>query len=180
MFCNLDSKFLDYELEGYFDGEIKKYKLVDAKNQFLVLIFYPLDFTFVCPTEIKQTSKLHEKFESANASVMFVSNDSVYSHKAWVEMKETEGGLGKVNFPMLSDKLDLLSQALGVFNKEKNIVHRATIIYDKINKVIKHLSINDDMIGRSTEEILRLLDACNFVQENGLICPCNFKKELNQ
>ncbi|KAL6121710.1 hypothetical protein NUSPORA_01340 [Nucleospora cyclopteri] len=169
-------------LNAYFNANIVKIDLGAIKTNYIVIIFYPLDFTFVCPTEIKRFSELKNKFDQLDTTVLFCSNDSVYSHKAWCTRSEKDDGIGAQAWPMLSDKRNVLSGALGLYDSEEGHVFRSTVIYDNKEKKIKHLSVNDDSIGRSTSEVLRIIEACRFNAEYGKICPVDFlaKKEAEK
>ena len=180
MFNFSGKQIKDITMDSFFEDEIVKINLGEIKHKYVVFVFYPLDFTFVCPTELKKISSMKESFDDLETSVFFCSNDSVYTHKAWCNASEISGGVGKLNFPMLSDMTNKLSGLFGVFNEEKGHVHRATIIYDTENEKIKHLSINDDLIGRSSSEIIRLIEALQFVDTYGKICPMDFKNNSNR
>ncbi|HYD81889.1 MAG TPA: peroxiredoxin [Paucimonas sp.] len=140
------------------NGEFADLKLSDFRGKWVVLFFYPLDFTFVCPTEIQGFNKLASEFEKANTVVLGASVDSVYSHKAW-----TENGLGKLAFPLIGDLNRELSQACGILSPE-GFSNRATFIVNP-EGVIESITINSANVGRSTEETLRTLKA---LQAGGL------------
>ncbi len=146
------------------DGSVKEVKLSDYRGKWVVLFFYPLDFTFVCPTEIKGFNSNYEGFKKLGAEVLTASTDSVYSHKAWVEH-----GLGKVSFPMLGDTSHEVSRAFGVLVEEKGIALRGTFIVDP-QGVVKSSVINDLAVGRSVEETLRTLQAF----QTGELTPCQW------
>ena len=148
------SKVPEFEAEAlYPDGSFKNFKFSDVKGKWLVVFFYPLDFTFVCPTEIRGFEEARERFKAAGAEIVSVSTDSVYTHKAWVEH-----GLGKVNFPMISDLNHTLSRLFGVLVPEKGIALRGTFVIDP-GGVLRSAVINDLSVGRSVEETLRTLQA---------------------
>jgi alkyl hydroperoxide reductase subunit AhpC len=140
------------------NGEFADLTLSDFRGKWLVLFFYPLDFTFVCPTEIQGFNKLAGEFEKAGTVVLGASVDSVYSHKAW-----TENGLGKLAFPLIGDLNRELSQACGILAPE-GFANRATFIVNP-EGVIESITINSSNVGRSTEETLRTLQA---LQSGGL------------
>ena len=147
------------------DGSFKKLSLSDFKAKWVVLFFYPLDFTFVCPTEIRSFDQQLGQFKKAGAEVLAASTDSVFSHKAWVA-----NGLGKVAFPMLADTNHELSKAYGVLIKEKGIALRGTFIVDP-EGVLKSAVVNDLPVGRSVEETLRTLQAL----QTGELTGCGWK-----
>ena len=142
-----------FTMEGYFKGEKKKYSLSDYKSKWVVLFFYPLDFTFVCPTELIELSKKHEEFAAINAQVLGVSVDSVYSHEAW-----SKGDLGDLNFPLLSDLTKETSYHYNVLVKESGISLRGAFIISP-EGVLKCYMVNDLSIGRNVDEIIRLIQA---------------------
>jgi len=151
-----------FKAQAYIDGQIKEISLSDYKGKWVVLFFYPLDFTFVCPTEILEFSKKTEEFKKKNTQVISVSIDSAYSHKGWCE----QGGLGKLNFPMASDLTHKISQDYGVLIEDKGISLRGTFIIDPEGKV-RAATIHDLQVGRSVEETLRVLTAF----QTGELCP---------
>jgi len=147
------------------DGSFKKLSLLDFKGKWVVLFFYPLDFTFVCPTEIRSFDEHYAQFKKAGAEVLSSSTDSVFSHKEWAVNE-----LGKVQFPMLADTNHELSRAYGVLIKEKGIALRGTFIVDPDGN-LKSASINDLPVGRSVEETLRTLQAL----QTGELTGCGWK-----
>jgi alkyl hydroperoxide reductase subunit AhpC len=150
----------DFRLQGVAHEEFKEYALTDHRGKWIVLFFYPLDFTFICPTEITGFSKHYEEFEKLNAVVFGASTDSVHSHKAW--LKE----LGALKFPLLGDNAHALSRDYGVLNEEDGTAYRATFIIDPDGKVCYAL-VNDNRVGRSVKETLRVLEAF----QTGDLCP---------
>jgi alkyl hydroperoxide reductase subunit AhpC len=147
------------------DGSFKEVKLSDYKGKWVVLFFYPLDFTFVCPTEIQGFNTHYEDFKKLNAEVLTASTDSVFSHKAW-----TEKGLGKIKFPMVADTNHTWSKSFGILLEEKGIALRGTFIIDS-NGVLKSATINDLSVGRNVEETLRTLQAF----QTGELTQCGWK-----
>jgi alkyl hydroperoxide reductase subunit AhpC len=146
------------------NGEFKDIKLSDYKGKWVVLFFYPLDFTFVCPTEIRAFNEKYEEFKKMNAEVITASTDSVYSHKAW-----QENGLGKLKFPHLSDTNLQTSRSYGVLLEDQGIALRGTFIINP-EGVLKHVTINDTAVGRSVEETQRTLAAF----QTGKLAPCGW------
>lgn len=157
------------------DGSIKEIKLSDYKGKYVVLFFYPLDFTFVCPTEIIAFSDRISEFEKAGAAVIGVSVDSHFSHLAWRGTPRKEGGIGEVNYPLVSDLDKAISRSYGVLIEKPGIALRGLFIIDKAGK-IRHITINDLPLGRSVDEVLRVLDAVQFNEKHGEVCPANWKK----
>jgi len=135
------------------NGEFKDVKLSDYKGKWLVLFFYPLDFTFVCPTEIKAFNEKFDEFKKMNAEIITCSTDSVYSHKAW-----QESSLGKLKFPHLADNAHTISRAFGVLLEDKGIALRGTFVIDPDGN-LKHATVNDTAVGRNVEETIRTLAA---------------------
>lgn len=170
------NKAPDFEAEAVFDQEFIKVKLSDyIGKKYVVLFFYPLDFTFVCPTEITAFSDRYAEFEKLNTEVLGVSVDSVFSHLAWVQTDRKSGGLGDLNYPLISDVTKSISESFSVLIKDQGIALRGLFIIDK-EGVIQHSTINNLAIGRSVDETMRTLQALQFVQENpDEVCPAGWK-----
>lgn len=147
------------------NGKFETVDLASYRGKWLVLFFYPLDFTFVCPTEIKGFNSHYEEFKKLGAEVLTASTDSVFSHKAWAEH-----GLGSIKFPMLGDTNHNLSEAFGVLVADKGVALRGTFIIDPEGKV-RSAVVNDLSVGRSVEETLRTLQAF----QTGELCGCEWK-----
>ena len=137
-------------------------------GRWLVLFFWPMDFTFVCPTEIAAFGRRNEDFRDRDAAVLGVSTDTHFVHLAW---RRSHPDLQSLPFPMLADTKRELSQALGVLHREQGVPLRATFLVDP-EGVIRHVSVNDLSVGRSVDEVLRVLDAL----QTDELCPCNWKK----
>ncbi|MDD5605755.1 MAG: peroxiredoxin [Patescibacteria group bacterium] len=168
---SINDKAPEFVLEGYIKDEIKTFKLANYKNKWVVLFFYPLDFTFVCPTEVKALSKQYDDFKRLGAEVFGISVDSVYSHRSW--SKE----MGELNFPLLSDFQKRISHQFGVLDEEGGFAMRATFIIDPEGK-IRWLNVSSDDVGRNVDEILRSLAAL----QTGKLCPAEWapgEKTLN-
>ncbi len=156
------------------NDEIKEISLHEhIKGKYAVLFFYPLDFTFVCPSEIIAFDNRYEDFKSKNCEVIGISVDSAYTHSAWRNTPKDKGGIDKVKFPLVADLSKNIARSYGVlFNEE--VAFRATFIID--NKgVVRSSLVNDLPIGRSVDEILRLVDAVQFNEKHGEVCPANWK-----
>jgi peroxiredoxin 2/4 len=145
-----------------------------GKDAYTVVFFYPLDFTFVCPTEIIAFHKAMDEFKARGCKVVAASVDSQFSHAAWRRTALNEGGIGEVDFPMLSDLERKLSNELGIL-AEGGVTYRASYLMDKTGTV-RHMVINDLPLGRSVSEMLRMVDALQFHEEHGEVCPANWKK----
>lgn len=150
-----------FSLEGVLHGKYKRYALKDYKNKWLVVFFYPLDFTFICPTEIKEFSKRAGEFKKVKCEIVGVSVDSKESHKAWIERD-----FGRLNFPLLSDFQRNMTSNYGVLKTDEGVAYRATFIIDP-KGVIRHLTISDNDVGRSVGETLRVVKAL----QTGKLCP---------
>ncbi|KAG8376827.1 hypothetical protein BUALT_Bualt09G0104300 [Buddleja alternifolia] len=166
----------DFEAEAVFDQEFIKVKLSEyIGKKYVILFFYPLDFTFVCPTEITAFSDRYQEFEKLNTEVLGVSIDSVFSHLAWVQTDRKSGGLGDLNYPLVSDVTKSISKSFNVLIPDQGIALRGLFIIDK-EGVIQHSTINNLGIGRSVDETLRTLQALQYVQENpDEVCPAGWK-----
>ena len=155
----------EFTAPAFFNGEIKDVSLSSYRGKWVVLFFYPLDFTFVCPTEIVGFSKHKAEFDKLNAQVLGASVDSVYSHKAW-----SEGELGKIGFPLVSDISHRISRDYGVLIEDKGISLRGVFLIDPDGNLRSYL-VNDLSVGRNVDEILRLLQAF----QSGELCPVGWK-----
>ncbi len=146
------------------------------KNKKVLLFFWPLNFTFVCPTEIIALNNRINEFKEKNINVIGISIDSIYSHLTWKNIPIKEGGIGKINFLMVSDiKKEIIKN---YYVEENGIALRATFIIDE-NRIIRHESINDFSLGRNIEEIIRLTDAMIYSQKNNQVCPAQWKLGKN-
>jgi len=155
-------------------GDFKTVKLSDYKDKYLVLFFYPLDFTFVCPTEIIAFSDRAEEFRAIDCEVVACSVDSEYSHLAWTEKPRKQGGIGKMNIPILSDLTRRISKDYGVYLEDDGVSLRGLFIID--NKgILRQITVNDLPVGRSVDETLRLVQAFQFHAKHGEVCPAGWK-----
>lgn len=157
------------------DGSIKEINLEDYKGKYLVLFFYPLDFTFVCPTEIIALSDRVEEFRTRGAEVLGVSVDSPYSHLAWRNTPRKKGGIGEIDYPLISDLDKTISRKYGVLVEKPGVALRGLFIMDK-EGIIRHITINDLPLGRNVDEVLRVIDAIQFNEQHGEVCPANWHK----
>ncbi|XP_049851961.1 peroxiredoxin-1-like [Schistocerca gregaria] len=155
--------------------EFKEISLSDYKGKWLVLFFYPLDFTFVCPTEITSFSDESHRFEELNVSVLGASIDSKFSHLAWTNKPRNEGGLGDIKIPILSDLNKTVAHAYGALYLDTGHTLRASYIIDD-KGILRHIAFNDPGVGRSTEEMLRLVGAYIETDKHGEVCPANWNK----
>lgn len=155
------------------DGAIKEINSNDYRGKYVVLFFYPMDFTFVCPTEIIAFSDRHAEFEKLNTQVVAVSCDSVYSHLAWVNTPRKKGGLGEMHIPVLADKSMEIARDYGVLIEDAGIALRGLFIIDK-DGVLRHSTINDLPVGRNVDEALRVVEAFQCADANGNVIPCGW------
>lgn len=156
------------------DGSVMKdYEFLN-KNGYTVVFFYPADFTFVCPTELVAFDKALGEFEKLGCTVVGASVDSVHSHAAWRRTPLNQGGIGEVGYPLLSDSCRELSDELGILNND-GVTYRASYLLDK-DGVIRHFVVNDMPLGRSVNEMLRMVEALAFFEKNGEVCPANWQK----
>lgn len=154
------------------DGTFKEVSLKDYRGKYVMLFFYPLDFTFVCPTEIIAFSDAAAEFEQRGVQLLSCSIDSHYTHLAWCNTPRQEGGLGKINFPMLADLSKDIAKNYGVL-LQGGVALRGLFLIDK-EGVVRHQVVNDLPLGRSVDEALRMVDALIFFEENGEVCPANW------
>lgn len=165
----------DFKVAGVSEtGELTSYQLSDYKGQHVVLFFYPLDFTFVCPLELLEMSKMADEFKKENAVILGVSIDSEHTHAAWRNTAVKDGGIGNLNFPLLADVNRELINTFGVMNQDPQVALRATVIIDP-KGVVRIQHVNDLPLGRSPHEILRLVKAIAFHDEHGDVCPPNWE-----
>ena len=163
----------DFEAQAYQEGSFKKIKLSKYKGRWVVLVFYPADFTYVCPTELEDAADLYEEFKEEGAEIMSVSTDTEYSHKAW---HDSSKAVGKVKYPMLADPTGNLTRMFSVYIEEEGLARRGTFIIDP-DGVLKTIEIHDNDIGRAMLETLRKLRAAKFVRKHpGNVCPANWKE----
>ena len=162
----------DIELQAFHNEDTKKFRLSDFKGKWLAMIFYPADFTFVCPTELEEAADLYNEFTKVGAEILSVSTDTVFVHKAWHDQSPS---IKKIRFPMVADPTGALSRAFGTYIEEAGLSLRGSFTIDP-DGVLKAFEIHDNSIGRSASELLRKLHAAQFVREHGgEVCPANWK-----
>uniref|UniRef100_A0AAV2JTK4 thioredoxin-dependent peroxiredoxin n=1 Tax=Knipowitschia caucasica TaxID=637954 RepID=A0AAV2JTK4_KNICA len=156
------------------DLDFKDIKLSDYRGKYVVFFFYPLDFTFVCPTEIIAFSDAADEFRKIDCEVIAASTDSHFSHFAWCNTPRKQGGLGSMKIPMVSDTRRTISTDYGVLKDDEGIAYRGLFIID--NKgILRQITINDIPVGRSVDETLRLVQAFQFTDKYGEVCPAGWK-----
>ena len=159
------------------DGSFKELKLSDFRGKWVILFFYPLDFTFVCPTEITQYSDRSDEFAKLNTQVIAASVDSKFSHLAWMNQERKKGGLGPMKIPILADLNKKVSREYGVLiedGPDQGVAFRGIFIIDP-NGILRQVTINDLPVGRNVDETMRLLQAFQFHEEKGEVVPCGWK-----
>lgn len=156
------------------DGMFEEVSLEQYRGKWVLLAFIPLAFTFVCPTEIIAYSEAAKKFAGKNAQILFASTDSEYSLLAWTNVARKDGGLGPIDIPLLADTNHSLSRDYGVLIEEEGIALRGIFLIDPQGN-LRQITINDLPVGRNVEESFRLLEAFQFVEEHGEVCPANWQ-----
>nr|CAD7413438.1 unnamed protein product [Timema poppensis] len=164
----------EWEGTAVINGEIKELKLSDFRGKYLVFFFYPLDFTFVCPTEILAFNDRIEEFRRINTNVVACSVDSHFTHLAWMNTPRKEGGLGKLKIPLLSDLTHKISKDYGVFLDDLGHTLRGLFIIDD-RGILRQITMNDLPVGRSVDETLRLVQAFQYTDKHGEVCPAGWK-----
>ena len=161
-----------FEAEMFQKEEIKKINLADYGGKWVILFFYPADFTFVCPTELGDLAKKYKGFKKLNSEILSISTDTVFTHKAWHDQSAT---IKKIDFPMVADPTGNISRSYGVLIEEEGLALRGTFIIDPEGH-LKTIEIHDNGIGRNMDELLRKLQAAQFINKYGdQVCPANWK-----
>lgn len=162
----------DFDLEAYHRDRIEKVKLSNYRGKWLILFFYPADFTFVCPTELEDMAAHYDEFQKINTEVLSVSTDTVFVHKAW---HDNSPAIRKINFPMIADPTGKLCHEFGTYIETEGLSLRGTFIIDP-EGILKAFEMHDNSIGRNAAELLRKLQAAQYVREHGgEVCPANWK-----
>lgn len=164
-----------FAADAVVNGKIQNFCLQDLGGRYKVLFFYPLNFTFVCPTEMHALQAMQDQFLAHDVQVVALSVDSAHSHHAWLSTPKTSGGIEGITYPMVSDLTKEIARSYGVLDEEKGIAYRGTFILDE-DDIIHHASINNLPIGRNVTELLRLVQAIKAHKKNGQVCPANWTK----
>ena len=168
----IGQKIPDLTLEAVHQEKIKKIKLSNYRGKWLILVFYPADFTFICPTELEELADNYSKFKKLGAEILSVSTDTVFAHKAW---HDNSPAIKKIKFPMLADPTGKLCKKFGTYIESEGLSLRGSFIIDP-EGILKAFEMNDNSIGRKVEELLRKLQAAKFVKEHkGLVCPASWE-----
>ena len=163
----------EFKVEAFHDGKFVTVTDKDVLGKWAVFFFYPADFTFVCPTELVDLAEKYDKLKSMGVEVYSVSTDSHFVHKAWHDTSES---IKKINYPMLADPKGLLARAFGVMDEESGMAYRGTFVSDP-EGLIKLVEIQDNSIGRNADELLRKVEAAQFVAAHpGEVCPAKWKE----
>ncbi|MGB5874795.1 MAG: peroxiredoxin [Bacteroidota bacterium] len=158
------------------DGTMNdNFSLSDLRGRYVVLFFWPEDFTFVCPTEIIAHDRRFEEFEKRNVQVVGVSIDTKHVHSAWRNTPVEKGGVGPVRFPMVADLKHTIAQAYGIEHPEDGVALRASFLIDK-DGIVQHQVVNNIPLGRNVDEMVRMVDALQFHEEHGDVCPAGWQK----
>ena len=165
----------DFKADAVVNGEFKEVKLSDYKGKYVILFFYPMDFTFVCPTELHAFQAKLETFKKLNTEVIGVSIDSKFSHFAWLSTPEDEGGIKGVTYPVVSDIHKSIARDYDVLIPNEGVALRGTFLIDR-EGVVRQQTINDLPLGRNVDEMIRLTEALQYVEKHGEVCPANWKK----
>ena len=165
----------EFKATAVVNGQFKDISLSDYKGKkYVVLYFYPLDFTFVCPTEIIAFNDKVEEFKKRNAEILGVSVDSQYTHLAWINTPRKAGGLGGLDYPLVSDLTKQIAASYGVLTANGAVALRGLFIIDQ-QGIVRHALVNDLPLGRNVDEAIRILDALQFFEKNGEVCPANWQ-----
>jgi peroxiredoxin (alkyl hydroperoxide reductase subunit C) len=158
------------------DGIIRDdFKLSEYRGKYVVLFFWPLDFTFVCPTEIIAHDHRIDAFHERNAEVIGISIDSQFTHFAWRNTSVDDGGIGAVQFPIVADVKHEITRQYGVEHPEAGVALRASFLIDR-DGIVQHQVVNNLPLGRNVDEMLRILDALQFTEAHGEVCPAGWRK----
>ena len=169
---NINEKAPEFTEDAFVNNEIKKVSLSDYKGKWVVLFFYPADFTFVCPTELGELANNYDEIKKLNAEVISVSTDTAFVHKAWYDNSQT---IKKIKFPMLADPARRVAKAYWTLIENEGLSLRATFIINP-EGIIKAFEFHDNSIGRNVQELIRKLQAAQYVSKHkGEVCPMNWK-----
>ncbi|XP_048377797.1 peroxiredoxin-1-like [Stegostoma tigrinum] len=155
-------------------GEFEDLTLSKYRGKYVVLFFYPLDFTFVCPTEIIAFSDHAAEFRKINCEVIGASTDSHFSHLAWTKTPRKQGGIGHMEIPLVADLTQSIAKEYGILKEDEGIAYRGLFIIDE-KGILRQITINDLPVGRSVDETLRLVQAFQFTDKHGEVCPAGWK-----
>lgn len=169
--CLIKKEAPNFKANAVFGSQIKEIELNNYRNKYVLLFFYPLDFTFVCPTELHAFQDELEEFKKRNVEVLACSVDSAYTHLAWLETPKEKGGIAGIEYGIISDLGGHIASTYDVLEEDK--AFRASFLIDR-QGIIRHQMINDLAIGRNVQETLRIIDALQYTEKNGEVCPANW------
>ncbi|MGM9986043.1 MAG: alkyl hydroperoxide reductase subunit C [Bacillaceae bacterium] len=168
----IGKKVEDFKVQAFHNGDFKEVTQEDLKGHWSVFVFYPADFTFVCPTELGELADKYDEFKANNCEVYSVSTDTHFTHKAWHESSDT---INKVQYPMLADPTGKLTRFFDIMIEEEGLALRGTFVINP-EGIIKAYEIHDNGIGRNADELLRKVQAAQFIAEHGdQVCPASWK-----
>lgn len=163
----------DFRAKAVVGGQIVELSLSQYRGKYVILLFYPLDFTFVCPTELHAFQEALHEFHAKHAEVIACSVDSCYAHQAWQHTPKAKGGIQGVSYPLISDMQKHISSEYGVLHPTEGIAFRGLFLIDR-QGIVRHQLVNDLPLGRSIPEALRVLDALQSYEKQGEVCPANW------
>lgn len=168
----INTKVPEFKVQAYHNNEFKTVTTKDLAGKWAIFFFYPADFTFVCPTELVDMAEKYEELKKMGVEVYSVSTDTHFTHKAWHDTSES---IKKINYPMLADPTGALSRAFGVYIEEEGLAYRGTFLVDPDGS-IKLAEIHDNGIGRNAEELMRKVQAAQFIRNHpNEVCPAKWK-----
>lgn len=168
----IGKKVSDFKVQAYQNGDFKEVTNEDLKGKWSVFVFYPADFTFVCPTELEDLANIYDQFKKIGCEVYSVSTDSHYVHKAWAETSEA---IKKVKYPMIGDPTGKIAKDFDVYLEDEGVALRGSFVIDPEGKIVSY-EVNNNAIGRDADELLRKVEAAQFVHEHGdQVCPAKWK-----
>lgn len=164
-----------FTADAVIKSQFKKISLEDYRDRYILLFFYPLDFTFVCPTEILAFNEKLPDFEARDTQLLAISTDSHFSHLAWLNTPKKQGGIQGVAYPLISDFNKEISRSYGILLEEQGVALRGLFLIDK-SGIVQHQLVNNLDLGRSVEESLRMVDALQYTEKYGEVCPANWSE----
>ena len=166
----------DFKAVAVIKSDFKEnFRLSDYRGRYVVMFFYPLDFTFVCPTELHAFQDRLDTFKQLNTEVIAVSVDSKFSHYAWLQTPKKQGGIQGVSYPLVSDINKTISRDYDVLINNEGVSLRGAFLIDK-DGIVRHQSVNDLPLGRSVDELIRMVQSLQHFEEHGEVCPANWQK----
>lgn len=165
----------DFTAHAVVNGEVKTISLADYRGKYVILFFYPKDFTYVCPTELHAFQDSLQEFNNRGAEVLGCSVDDLDTHQRWLNTDKKSGGVQGITYPLISDVGGELSRLYGVLDSVSGLSFRGSFLIDK-EGIVRHLVVNDLPLGRSIDEEMRVLEALIFFEQHGLVCPANWQQ----